>query len=118
MLNHTVEVTQPMRFLLKVTWYKMKPHYQAEDGEFNTFQAVVATDYAQTYFLFLYDAGGMTWKPVYSAEDIQITYKGYPAWIGWLSVSPNGIMNRPPQDPNSGKCGEALYPLYRYLCQS
>lgn len=92
----------PMQFILKVTWQNMQPVYETTGNELNTFQAIVATDYARSYVIFIYEAEGMTWSPVYTASEINIKYHGYPAWIGFTSVKADGTMYRPPQNINSG----------------
>ncbi|CAH1772469.1 unnamed protein product, partial [Owenia fusiformis] len=96
-VNPGVEMT----FILKVTWENMRPHYRWQPDEMNTFQALLATDYRSSYVMFIYDDGGMNWKPLYSAEDIMLVYKGYPAWIGYAAKNRNKVWHRK-QNENSG----------------
>ncbi len=38
--------------------------------QYNRFQAVVATDYEQSYVAYIYDTYGMRWRPVYRSVNV------------------------------------------------
>ncbi|XP_019630400.1 PREDICTED: mucin-like protein [Branchiostoma belcheri] len=68
-------------FTLVATWEDMVPDWETDDGETNTFQAVLTTDNVNTYVMYFYKDDGMSWVPNYLPDVIQ--FDGYPARVGY-----------------------------------
>ncbi|XP_078573089.1 uncharacterized protein LOC144859950 [Branchiostoma floridae x Branchiostoma japonicum] len=95
--NFTTLPNYHSEFILVATWQDMAPPWRADASQFNTFQAVLATDHHHTFVLYRYEDAEMTWVPVYDEEHVQ--HHRYPARIGYVTRLPLYDV----EDPNSGE---------------
>ncbi|XP_035689728.1 fibrillin-2-like [Branchiostoma floridae] len=95
--NFTTLPNYHSEFILVATWQDMAPPWRADASQFNTFQAVLATDHHHTFVLYRYEDAEMTWVPVYDEEHVQ--HHRYPARIGYVIRLPLYDV----EDPNSGE---------------
>ncbi|CAD5125802.1 DgyrCDS14008 [Dimorphilus gyrociliatus] len=73
------------KWLLKVTWDTVAPAYESLYIEKNTFQVILATDFKESYCVYLYKENEMNWIPTsFNSRDITNLYEGYPARMGYI----------------------------------